>query len=244
VTRRYGIDFADLRLSGYHNPNELQPQHAQLHACETLFGDWDATVMLLAQDAANFSTLAALTRTDGKANPFRHNPGNRTNKNLYEVLESSKRFELGPYCDPNNRHCGLYYANAIWMLKASESMSGRLSDVRRSYALNATVFEATVRNLSKLKLIVTLGSHAFRFVRPYLDPSGLRGWHDSVLNHDLHTLRCHGQSYLVGTLYHTSVRGMIARARLGGATGTQLLEKGLTLTKDDLRELLTKAHVP
>jgi hypothetical protein len=71
TTKKYGVDFEHLNLEGYRNINELYKQDSQLHACETLFGDWNAEVMVLAQDAANFNTLKKLIDADNK-NPFRH----------------------------------------------------------------------------------------------------------------------------------------------------------------------------
>ena len=114
ITKKFGIDFEDVNLEGYRNINELYKQHNQLHACETLFGDWDAEVMILAQDAANFNTLKKMAE-NSIGNPFRHSPENKTNCNLYKVMKSLNLYDLGPYEIPNNKKCGLYYANAIWL---------------------------------------------------------------------------------------------------------------------------------
>ena len=155
ATKKFGIDFEQLKLEGYRNINELYKQDSQLHACETLFGDWNAEVMVLAQDAANFNTLKKLIDADSK-NPFRHSPTNNTNKNLYNILFSLNRFDIGEFCKPNNRNCGLYYANAIWLLKESDSMSGAITNQKDAYKVNKCIFEATLNNLPNLKLILTL----------------------------------------------------------------------------------------
>ena len=74
---------------------------------------------------------------------------------------------MGEFCKPNNRNCGLYYANAIWLLKESEGMSGAITNKEMAYKINQEVFAETLKNLKKLKLIVTLGEHSFNFIKHF-----------------------------------------------------------------------------
>ena len=202
TTKKYGIDFEHLNLEGYRNINELYKQDSQLHACETLFGDWNAEVMILAQDAANFNTLKKLIDADNK-NPFRHSPTNNTNKNLYSILFSLNRFNMGEFCKPNNRNCGLYYANAIWLLKESDSMSGAITNQKDAYKVSECTFEATLNNLPNLKLILTLGKHSFNFIQYYFKNQISTDWSQSVLERKISKVNTGSNSYLVSSIYHT-----------------------------------------
>jgi len=234
TTKKFGIDFENLCLEGYKNINELHKQHTQLHACETLFGDWNAEVMILAQDAANFNTLQELKMKDNK-NPFRHSPENRTNKNLYEIINSLKRFNIGDYATPNNLNCGLYYANAIWLLKDSKDMSGAITNANESYKISRKIFNATLNNLTKLKLILTLGEHSYKFLTYFFRDQIEMNWHQTVAERKVHKVHHKGIDYLVCSIYHTSIRGMVARAKLDQFIGKDSCAKGIEITKNDLK---------
>lgn len=236
MTKKFGNEFKHVELDGYRNINELYEQDSQLHACETLFGDWNAEVMVLAQDAANFNTLKKLKDEDNK-NPFRHNPTNKTNKNLYEVLSSLKRFNLGEYRNPNNRNCGLYYANAIWLLKDSSDMSGAITNRQVAYERNYEVFLATLNNLPNLKLILTLGELSFNFLSNFVNQPIKKNWQLAVKNNQLNKVIIDNRMIQLGAIYHTSNRGMIARAKLNGLIGANTCAKGLEITKQDLRNI-------
>ena len=236
TTKKYGVDFEHLNLEGYRNINELYKQDSQLHACETLFGDWNAEVMVLAQDAANFNTLKKLIDTDNK-NPFRHSHTNNTNINLYNILFSLNRFDMGEFCKPNNRNCGLYYANAIWLLKESEGMSGAITNKEMAYKINQEVFAETLKNLKKLKLIVTLGEHSFNFIKHFFKKQIELDWHSTVKERIVHKVHGKNSFYDFCSLYHTSNSGMIARAKLNGITGKNSCAKGIEVTKSDLKEI-------
>lgn len=233
TTKKFGADFERLNLEGYRNINELHKQHTQLHACETLFGDWNAEVMILAQDAANFNTLQKLKIKDNK-NPFRHSPGNQTNKNLFEIMSSLKRFDMGNYDAPNNLNCGLYYANAIWLLKDSKDMSGAITNTKESYKINGQILEATINNLTKLKLILTLGEHSYKFLTHFFRDQIEMDWHQTVAESKAHKVHYKGAAYLVSSIYHTSTRGMVARAKLNQFIGKNSCAKGIEITKNDL----------
>jgi hypothetical protein len=238
MIKKFGIDFENLKLEEYRNINELYKQHSQLHACETLFGDWNAELMILAQDAANFNTFQKMKMKDDK-NPFRHTPENRTNKNLYEVLKSLNRYNLGLYPQPNNKNCGIYYANAIWLLKDSKDMSGAIKHTKKSYEQNGKVFEATLENLSKLKIILTLGQLSFNFVQQFFNDQIKLDWHQTVKDRKIHSVRHKDSTYLIFSIYHTSVRGMVARAKLNGFIGKHSCEKGIEITSKDLTILFS-----
>ena len=240
--KKFGIDFEDINLEGYRNINELYKQHNQLHACETLFGDWDAEVLLLAQDAANYSSLKKLKQTDNQ-NPFRHNPKNNTNINLYNLLSSLRQFDMGDFNTPNNRNCGLYYANAIWLLKDSENMSGAIINPKAAYEVNKCIFEATLNNLPNLKMILSIGKHSYNFLQYFFENQVSTEWRQSVEERKISKVNAGIKSYMVGSIYHTSNRGMIARARKDGYSGKNPCNKGVEITSEDLQIIFSSTKV-
>jgi hypothetical protein len=158
------FDFKHIELDGYVNVNSLvdeldplNPIHDRLHMCETLFGDKSATVLLLAQDGANVNRMRSIIAREGAAG-YRHGSDVKTNVNLHQCLES---FSLS--ADPGR--CGFFYANAIWLLKETEGMSGAITDRHAVYDACAPVFWETVRGLEKLKLILCLGKQPYEFLR-------------------------------------------------------------------------------
>lgn len=241
MTKKFGNAFKHVELEGYRNINELYEQDSQLHACETLFGDWDAEVMILAQDAANFSTLKKLKDANNK-NPFRHNSENKTNYNLYQVMASLNLFELGSYEIPNNKKCGLYYANAIWLLKDSDGMSGSITKTKEAYKENKKVFDATISNLPKLKIILTLGSHSFNFMKFFYGNQFDNDWHQSVKERKVNAVQIGARNLFIGSIYHTSNRGMIARAKYDGHRGINSCANGIEITKNDIKEIFSKLN--
>ena len=234
TSKKYGIDFEDIKIDGYRNINELYKQHSQLHACETLFGDWNAEVLLLAQDPANFKTLEDLHMKYPNLNPYHHDGKIKTNKNLFEVMQSLNRFDLGTYDIPNNKNCGLYYANAIWLLKESSGMSGAITNKKKVYEESKKTFSATLSNLPRLKIILTLGKHSFDFAMYFFENQIKTNWHNTVIERKTHRVQACGRQYSLASIYHTSNRGMIARANRNGLNGNGSCPKGIELTKSDL----------
>lgn len=158
------FDFKHIELDGYVNVNSLvdeldplNPIRDRLHMCETLFGDKSATVLILAQDGANEDRMRSTIGREGAAG-YRHGPDVKTNINLLRCLED--------FCLADDaRRCGFFYANAIWLLKKSEGMSGAITDRYSVYDACAPVFWETVRGLEKLKLILCLGKQPYEFLR-------------------------------------------------------------------------------
>jgi hypothetical protein len=76
------------RYSGWTNVFQLIPNNKHLYGTETLFGDWNSRVLLLAKDGAPTEVIRAL-RDKGESRPWRHaqrelgDPGGwRTNERL------------------------------------------------------------------------------------------------------------------------------------------------------------------
>lgn len=202
-------EFADIELRGFKNPNELFAGtnltiQDQLHPGETLFGDLKAEVLLLAQDPACFNKLMSIVRNEG-VNGYRHGKNVKTNVRLKEILNA---FADAKQRCGNNRNCGLFYANAIWLLKDEESMSAEIKTPNLAYERCEPVFKETVSGLDQLKLIIALGAHAYKFLG-FIDKSLLpsrRCWQQLALSGDkqefMYCKGSHKNTVYVATTYH------------------------------------------
>ena len=157
----YGDSFKDIGadlVSHYVNPNQLQDMSKRLHVCETLFGDFDAKVLVLLQDAADADKLIDNGAVDRSKPVLRHFEGALTNKRLVDWF--GDYFQVSITGDGSSS-CGLYYANAIWLIKRFGGMSGPI--VRRSEVLEACtpVLCATLKNLKNLEIVFAFGMQAY-----------------------------------------------------------------------------------
>lgn len=159
----YGDKFSGLneRLArDYINPNDLERMQYQLHVCESLFGDWNARVCLLMQDAADVESLLKFqTITDRPV--LSHNPSAITNKRLVKWLSKHQDF---PYVNINGHHsksCGVYYANAVWYLKKAGGMSAPLKQRHLAITESQKILSTTIAQLQHLELIIAFGKVAY-----------------------------------------------------------------------------------
>ena len=90
-----------------------------------------------------------------------------------------------------------------------------------------------------LKIILTLGQHSFNFVQQFFNDQIKLDWHQTVKDRKIHSVRHKDSTYLIFSIYHTSVRGMVARAKLNGFIGKHACEKGIEITKIDLKTIFT-----
>lgn len=84
---------------------------------------------------------------------------------------------------------------------------------------------------------MTLGEHSFNFIKHFFKKQIELDWHSTVKERIVHKVHGKNSFYDVGSLYHTSNRGMIARAKLNGITGKNSCAKGIEVTKSDLKEI-------
>lgn len=71
----------DARVDGYLTAHALLPDETRVYGTESLYGDWDAPVLLLAKDFAP-SKILHERLASGETRPYRHEPGLRTNVRL------------------------------------------------------------------------------------------------------------------------------------------------------------------
>jgi len=146
----------------YMNPNQFQDMTSQLHCCETLFGDFDAKLMILLQDAADEATVEKQKKAYPR-NPLRHGIKVPTNRKLIKLLT--------PYYPSigiegeNASNCGVYYANAVWLIKKGAGMSAPIVSPREVLDECKPVMDATISNMKNLELVIAFGKHAFNSLK-------------------------------------------------------------------------------
>lgn len=135
------------------------PQHPNLWGTETLCGDWDGRLLIVAKDFAPTEYLNA--RCDGRP-PYSHTiERSQTNKNLVEFMTSA-----GHALDisgRDNTSCGVLYASACFLLKEGDQLRTHIS--RDALKESWPAIDFTIKNMPKLTDIVLCGVHAFSSFR-------------------------------------------------------------------------------
>ena len=105
----------DFHCDRFTNIYELCPDETRLYGTESLYGNWDGEVLLLAQDFAS-RTVVERRITEGDPRPYRHEPKMMTNRNLMQLVDSMR--------------CGKLYGSALaGLLRNSASNSGTLPPI-------------------------------------------------------------------------------------------------------------------
>lgn len=148
----------------YKNPNSYQNMQKRLHVCETLFGDFNAEVMILLQDAADTDTLD-VNKKKFPEEPLRHGKNVMTNLKLVKWLSPYFGSDKINIEGTNANNCGVYYANAVWLIKKGSSMRAPIRSNRDVLEVCRPVLYATVQNLPNLKLVLSFGKKAYDSLR-------------------------------------------------------------------------------
>ena len=197
-------EFAHLELDGYRNINSIAKVTGRLHSSETLFGDLNAKVMVLGQDGAPFEKLRVLVEDKGEgADGYRHGPKVRTNINLIACLSEYIAQQSGIRGPINSKSCGVYYANAVWLLKETTGMAGALPQIKKALKISEEVFQATIEGLPKLELIIALGKPAYQSLR-LQSPSLSKNWRHIVDSRTVSEAELFGRRVKVATVLHPS----------------------------------------
>jgi hypothetical protein len=124
---------------GFTNINDLFDLSAAewLHPVQSLFGDWDANILILGQDFNGLKNLINL-----EISKIHHDTSFETNKNLINVF---------------GKDTSAMYANFFWFIKdgfAQENFSIR----KEVISANMPIFHATLQAMKNLTHIFPLGS--------------------------------------------------------------------------------------
>ncbi len=147
-----------LEHSGYRNIFSFELGNYNLFGTETLCGDWDGDLLIVAQDFAPASFIPA--RIDAKDPfPYRHEPSFPTNKFLVDLLKRSDR----PVAISGEGHleCGALYVSASFLLRDDGKVSGALPDWKHASRHASKVLSFVIERMPKLEKIACLGEPAF-----------------------------------------------------------------------------------
>ena len=191
----------------YRNPNEFQDMSNRLHVCETLFGDFNAKLMILLQDAADEETLIA-HKISTPDNPLRHDPKIGTNKKLVKWLERHFPVDIE---GRNAKSCGVYYANAIWLIKKGGDISSPIYELSKVLKACEPVLDDTINNLKQLKLVLAFGKPAYLALKQRF--SIKETWKEALTNNTLIDV---GRQFKIGAINHprASVTSAVTEARI------------------------------
>ena len=191
----------------YRNPNEFQSMSNRLHVCETLFGDFDAKVMVLLQDAADEETIL-IQKSLTPDTPLRHGPKIGTNKKLVKWLGKFYPVDIE---GRNAKSCGLYYANAVWLIKKGGDISSPIYAQEAVLKACAPVLDATIGNLQNLELILAFGKSAYLALKQKF--SITESWEEALNNNVLIDV---GRPFKIGAVIHprASVSSAITQTRI------------------------------
>lgn len=239
--RKSAVHFEHIELDGYVNINRFHESFDQLHCCETLFGDYNAEVMLLGQDPGEYETFKEL-KDMNDPNPYRHGPKRPTNIMLHKLMS--------PYFDVDNvlnstkaRNCGLYFANAIWLLR--EGAGAKQKHPPEAFEVCHEIFAATLNNLTKLKLIIVMGEDAHNYMKKVISNLPQKLWdfvkRDTPIHGTVNHSMMEPRQLFVGAMYHPRAIG--DRLKREKELNPDVKENGTDLTRHDLERMFAVAGV-
>jgi hypothetical protein len=244
--RKSAVHFEHIKLEdyGYVNINKFHESPDQLHCCETLFGDYDAEVMLLGQDQGEYETFKELKDMNdpNDPNPYRHDPKRPTNIMLHKLMSS--------YFDVDNvlnstkaQQCGLYFANAIWLLR--ERARAKQKHPPEAFEVCHEIFAATLNNLPNLKLIIVMGEDAHDYMKKVISNLPDKLWdfvkRDTPIQGTVKHSMMEPRQLFVGAMYHPSRIG--TRLTREVELNPDVKENSIDLTRRDLERMFTVAGV-
>jgi hypothetical protein len=162
-----------MKAPPYVNIFDLNLGNANLFGTETLLGDWDGPLLVVAKDFAPTDEVqGVVARTGNPQLAYRHNDGDgryhtglRTNTRLLKFIygESGRRLLNGS----GNTTCGALYISACFFLKPGALTSSSLNDWSPGTAVfdqSVEVFKFVLRHMPNLRGIACLGNDAARLV--------------------------------------------------------------------------------
>ena len=131
----------------YTNIYELLPKEKRLYGTESLYGDWDGELLLLAQDFSPKKLLEDRL-AKGDSNPYRHKRFMRTN---CKIMEYTREFQHG-----------ILYGSALAGMLRNEETGGLPSyQHMMDDGHLQSILRFTIENMKKLRAIACLGEVAW-----------------------------------------------------------------------------------
>ncbi len=148
----------NLRAEGWVNIHDIVPQPKRLSAVDAFLGDQGASTLVLGKDSAPASVFHKLV-AQGVLDPYRHDEKLPTNRNLSRVLAGVG--VEAPLDGSRARTCGVYYANAYWLLRGDGKYSGSLKNREQARRESGRIVEYMLTSLPRLERVVVMGSDAY-----------------------------------------------------------------------------------
>ncbi len=159
---------AELRAPGWANIHDIIPKPPRLTGVDAFLGDTNAHTLVLGKDAAPARVFRQLI-TDGHPDPYRHDPTLPTNQMLQQVL-GTVGIDV-PLDGSKAATCGVYYANAYWLLRDDDRFSGPLKNADAAFEQSKRVLEYMLSSLTRLKRVIAMGSDAYAALMQFYDLS-------------------------------------------------------------------------
>lgn len=156
----------ELQASGWANIHSIVESPPRLSGVDAFLGDVKAETLVLGKDSAPASVFKKLV-VDGHPDPYRHDPTLPTNRMLERVLR-----DLGfdaRLDGSTSATCGVYYANAYWLLRDDDRFSGPLKNADEAFVQSRPIMSYMFAELPRLKRIVALGADSYAALMRFYD---------------------------------------------------------------------------
>lgn len=156
--------FREFRHPGYTNVFSFLPTCSRLYGTETLFGDWDAPVLLLGKDGAPTPVIRNLAAREGDG-AWRHAQRERGDVGGYRTNDRLVRLANGL---PKARLYGSATANMLYDDPAwSRGLPGFYAGPLRDYLAEVLVW--VIGKMQRLEVIACLGKDAWHLTAVVLE---------------------------------------------------------------------------
>lgn len=157
-------EFAAISADGWVNIFEvLGAAPPRISGVDAFLGDENAHTLVLGQDFGPAERVRVRQRS-GDPDPYRHFPGLPTNRRLGELLDI-------PIDGHNAERCGVYYANAIFLLREGERFSGEIR-LQDAMVRSQPVLSHVLSSLPKLRRIIAVGETAYQALLRHFKAAG------------------------------------------------------------------------
>ena len=156
---------ADIRASGWANIHDILARPGRLTGVDAYLGDINAHTLVLGKDCAP-ARVFRQRLASGDRDPYRHDPKLPTNRMLHAVLKN-----VGvdaPLDGSNSSGCGLYYANAYYLLRDDGAFSGTLPNAKEAFNEGRLVLDYLLSSLVKLGRVIAMGADAYSALMTHL----------------------------------------------------------------------------
>jgi hypothetical protein len=159
---------SDLHAPSWANIHDIVASPPRLTGVDAFLGDTEAHTLVLGKDAAPARVFRQLVE-DNHSDPYRHDPALPTNQMLQQVLGA---VGIDASLDGSKAAtCGVYYANAHWLLRDDDRFSGPLKNAATAFEQSKRVLEYVLYSLPRLERVIVMGADAYAALMQFYDLS-------------------------------------------------------------------------